>query len=277
MKPGVTFFGEHLSDSVRRCLEVDRDKVDALIVMGTSLSVAPISKVVGFLPPNIPRILINRTVVHPSQTPDSNPEAAGTGSATSDFRDSYVFDAYLLGFCDDVSRALARRLFSSSTAEASAAHPDDAPDGVDRDDREDEGALLSCLKDDETNERYRKKDWTESKISSKIPPERIFLFPGAVPPSSTDGDYCGGGGGGDDDDDDDDDNGALLSVPTYREIAHCDGCAHRITEGTIHKCSVCFDYDLCQPCFVRLAHLHCGGNHLFVPEAVATGSVGDEC
>jgi NAD+-dependent protein deacetylase SIR2 len=39
MKPGVTFFGEHLNDSVRRCLEVDRDKVDALIVMGTSLSV----------------------------------------------------------------------------------------------------------------------------------------------------------------------------------------------------------------------------------------------
>lgn len=39
MKPGVTFFGEHLNDNVRRCLEVDRDKVDALIVMGTSLSV----------------------------------------------------------------------------------------------------------------------------------------------------------------------------------------------------------------------------------------------
>lgn len=39
MKPGITFFGEHLNDNVRRCLEADRDKVDALIVMGTSLSV----------------------------------------------------------------------------------------------------------------------------------------------------------------------------------------------------------------------------------------------
>lgn len=38
-KPGVTFFGESLNDSVRRCLEADRDKVDALIVIGTSLSV----------------------------------------------------------------------------------------------------------------------------------------------------------------------------------------------------------------------------------------------
>lgn len=38
-KPGVTFFGETLNDNVRRSLEADRDKVDALIVIGTSLSV----------------------------------------------------------------------------------------------------------------------------------------------------------------------------------------------------------------------------------------------
>jgi NAD-dependent SIR2 family protein deacetylase len=39
MKPAVTFFGETLKDNVRRSLEADRDKVDALIVIGTSLSV----------------------------------------------------------------------------------------------------------------------------------------------------------------------------------------------------------------------------------------------
>ena len=38
-KPGVTFFGESLSDNVSRTLEADRDKVDALVVIGTSLSV----------------------------------------------------------------------------------------------------------------------------------------------------------------------------------------------------------------------------------------------
>lgn len=38
-KPGVTFFGETLDDNVRRSLEADRKKVDALIVIGTSLSV----------------------------------------------------------------------------------------------------------------------------------------------------------------------------------------------------------------------------------------------
>jgi len=39
LKPGVTFFGETLNDNVRRTLEADRDRVDALIVIGTSLSV----------------------------------------------------------------------------------------------------------------------------------------------------------------------------------------------------------------------------------------------
>jgi NAD-dependent deacetylase sirtuin 3 len=39
LKPGVTFFGEALHDNVRRALEADQNKVDALIVIGTSLSV----------------------------------------------------------------------------------------------------------------------------------------------------------------------------------------------------------------------------------------------
>lgn len=39
IKPGITFFGEALNNKVVRCLEADRNKVDALIVIGTSLSV----------------------------------------------------------------------------------------------------------------------------------------------------------------------------------------------------------------------------------------------
>jgi NAD-dependent SIR2 family protein deacetylase len=39
MKPGITFFGEALHNAVKNKLESDRDKVDALIVIGTSLSV----------------------------------------------------------------------------------------------------------------------------------------------------------------------------------------------------------------------------------------------
>lgn len=39
MKPNVTFFGEALHNTVKTKLESDRDKVDALVVIGTSLSV----------------------------------------------------------------------------------------------------------------------------------------------------------------------------------------------------------------------------------------------
>lgn len=39
LKPAVTFFGEALQDNVSKSLESDRKKVDALIVIGTSLSV----------------------------------------------------------------------------------------------------------------------------------------------------------------------------------------------------------------------------------------------
>jgi NAD-dependent SIR2 family protein deacetylase len=39
LKPGVVFFGEPLNGNVKRTFESDRDKADALIVIGTSLSV----------------------------------------------------------------------------------------------------------------------------------------------------------------------------------------------------------------------------------------------
>ncbi|PWN90667.1 SIR2-domain-containing protein [Acaromyces ingoldii] len=65
MKPCITFFGEKLSDDFDHCLLEDREKVDLLIVMGTSLKVAPVSELVGHLPHSTPVILINRTpVVH---------------------------------------------------------------------------------------------------------------------------------------------------------------------------------------------------------------------
>ncbi|KAL4959664.1 uncharacterized protein BDV14DRAFT_193615 [Aspergillus stella-maris] len=62
MKPDITFFGEDLPDEFgHRLLHHDRDKVDLVIVIGTSLKVAPVAEVPGVLPPNIPQIYISRT------------------------------------------------------------------------------------------------------------------------------------------------------------------------------------------------------------------------
>lgn len=59
MKPDITFFGEALPDEFsRRLTENDRDKVDLVIVIGTSLKVTPVSEIVSFLPPHIPQIYV---------------------------------------------------------------------------------------------------------------------------------------------------------------------------------------------------------------------------
>jgi NAD-dependent SIR2 family protein deacetylase len=160
LKPGVTFFGETLHDNVGRSLEVDYDKVDALIVIGTSLSVAPISKVIGYLPPGIPRILINRTIVHTTEKDENE------NKEEKDFREEYVFDAYLLGFCDDVTRALAKQLFSDVNSEP---HPP-----------LDDGRLLSTLK--QSDRIFNLAEWD----SVRVPKDRVFLFPGAQPPAIDD-------------------------------------------------------------------------------------------
>ncbi|KAF2967955.1 hypothetical protein GQX73_g5605 [Xylaria multiplex] len=87
MKPDITFFGEPLPDEFsKRLVKHDRNLVDLVIVIGTSLKVAPVSEVVPFLPPHIPQIYISRTPV------------------------SHInFDIDLLGDCDVVVAELCRR------------------------------------------------------------------------------------------------------------------------------------------------------------------------
>ncbi|GAA6019843.1 hypothetical protein JCM11491_004838, partial [Sporobolomyces phaffii] len=63
IKPDIVFFGENLSDEFDRKLLADRDEVDLLIVMGTSLRVSPVAQLPSHLPHSIPQILINRDPV----------------------------------------------------------------------------------------------------------------------------------------------------------------------------------------------------------------------
>ncbi|KAF2706655.1 NAD-dependent histone deacetylase SIR2 [Pleomassaria siparia CBS 279.74] len=87
MKPDITFFGEALpSDFFHRLRDEDREKVDLLIVMGTSMKVEPVSEVPNFLPRDVPQIFISRDPIH-----------------------HINFDINLLGDCDVVVAELARR------------------------------------------------------------------------------------------------------------------------------------------------------------------------
>jgi len=86
MKPNITFFGEQLPAVFHdRLVDHDREKCDLLICIGTSLKVAPVSEIIGFLPSNVPQIYI-------SKTPVSHVE----------------FDIEFLGSCDDVVVELCR-------------------------------------------------------------------------------------------------------------------------------------------------------------------------
>ncbi|KAJ9224405.1 hypothetical protein DTO169C6_3236 [Paecilomyces variotii] len=87
MKPDITFFGEDLPDEFgRRLIHHDRDKADLVIVIGTSLKVAPVAEVPGILPRDVPQLYISRTPV------------------------SHIgFDIDMLGDCDVVVSELCRR------------------------------------------------------------------------------------------------------------------------------------------------------------------------
>jgi NAD+-dependent protein deacetylase SIR2 len=64
----------------------DIRKCDLLICIGTSLKVAPVSEIIGVLPPSVPQIYI-------SKTPVTHVE----------------FDTTLLGNCDDIIKDLVRK------------------------------------------------------------------------------------------------------------------------------------------------------------------------
>ncbi|GAA5922523.1 hypothetical protein JCM1841_006187 [Sporobolomyces salmonicolor] len=87
IKPDIVFFGENLSDEFDRKLLQDRDEVDLLIVMGTSLRVSPVAQLPSHLPHSIPQILINRDPVG-----------------------HHNFDICLLGDGDTIVRFLCRKL-----------------------------------------------------------------------------------------------------------------------------------------------------------------------
>ncbi|KAI1318017.1 NAD-dependent histone deacetylase sir2 [Mortierella claussenii] len=85
MKPDIVFFGERLPTAFDDNFDADRGEVDLLIVIGSSLKVAPVSDIMHQLPKTVPQILINRTPITHME-----------------------FDVQLLGNCDTIVAELCR-------------------------------------------------------------------------------------------------------------------------------------------------------------------------
>ncbi|KAM9803912.1 LOW QUALITY PROTEIN: NAD-dependent protein deacetylase sirtuin-1 [Neosynchiropus ocellatus] len=87
MKPDIVFFGENLPEMFHRAMKQDKDEVDLLIVIGSSLKVRPVALIPNSVPHEVPQVLINR-----EQLPHLN------------------FDVELLGDCDVIVNELCHRL-----------------------------------------------------------------------------------------------------------------------------------------------------------------------
>lgn len=63
VKPDIVFFGESLPNRFTSMIHMDLKSADMLIVMGTSLKVAPVSLIPELISDDVPRILFNRDLV----------------------------------------------------------------------------------------------------------------------------------------------------------------------------------------------------------------------
>ncbi|KAM4032618.1 NAD-dependent protein deacetylase sirtuin-1 [Anomaloglossus baeobatrachus] len=87
MKPDIVFFGENLPAEFHRAMKYDKDEVDLLIVIGSSLKVRPVALIPSSIPHEVPQILINREPLP-----------------------HLHFDIELLGDCDVIINELCQRL-----------------------------------------------------------------------------------------------------------------------------------------------------------------------
>ncbi|KAI9189129.1 hypothetical protein H9P43_000557 [Blastocladiella emersonii ATCC 22665] len=103
VKPNIIFFGEALPQAFHTAANDRVPQADLLLVLGTSLKVAPFNSLVDFVERDIPRVLINRERVGDY----------GNGTLGFDFegkRQKIRRDVFLPGSCDDVVTELCELL-----------------------------------------------------------------------------------------------------------------------------------------------------------------------
>ncbi|ETL35726.1 hypothetical protein L917_12015 [Phytophthora nicotianae] len=241
LKPEITFFGEILDDKVSTMITKDRLQADLLLVMGTSLKVAPVMEIPGYLPSHIPQVVINKTALKKKKLKSKKLSTGGTMSRVSGKRggkkdedEEEEFDMSLLGDCDDIIRYIC------------------AQAGWDLDPNAIEAAKNKPLM--HSSQVISHQDSTGKQI------------------------YCFGEcqcknklAAGMNDDDDEEEEQKQQEEEIEEDIV-CNRCERQIdTEAqpgsgckTVHyRCDDCFDYDLCGDCYPKRRYKHKGGRHRF--------------
>ncbi|KAI7941550.1 hypothetical protein MJO29_013624 [Puccinia striiformis f. sp. tritici] len=107
MKPDIIFFGEGLPTEFDEAIESDRFECDLVIVIGTSLKVAPVSEIIKYVPDGVPQILINRDPIYHGRRKTAQTQGEGKFEYEGD---EFEFDICLFGQSDLILRELSRRL-----------------------------------------------------------------------------------------------------------------------------------------------------------------------
>ena len=111
VKPDITFFGEPLPSRFFDLQDADLMQCDLLIIMGTSLSVAPFNKLIKKVGRSTPRLLINREEVGGPPRALANVGLGKIDSTDLDLRSGFNYrDAFCQGSCDDAVMELASKL-----------------------------------------------------------------------------------------------------------------------------------------------------------------------
>ncbi|KAL2763264.1 NAD-dependent protein deacetylase sirtuin-2 isoform 2, partial [Daubentonia madagascariensis] len=105
VKPDIIFFGENLPARFFSCMQSDFQKVDLLIIMGTSLQVQPFASLISKAPLSTPRLLINKEKTG-QRDPFLGMMMGLGGSMDFDSKKAYR-DVAWLGDCDQGCLALA--------------------------------------------------------------------------------------------------------------------------------------------------------------------------
>jgi len=106
-KPDIVFFGENLPEGFHIGLERDFPNCDLLLVLGTSLAVAPFNQLIAEVPKACARVLVNRQVAGLARP--LNEECAKVRGGFR-FESKHSRDLFLPGDCDAVLRELCERL-----------------------------------------------------------------------------------------------------------------------------------------------------------------------
>ncbi|CAF1006112.1 unnamed protein product [Adineta steineri] len=159
IKPDIVFFGEGLPRRFHECINSDFDKADFLIIIGTSLQVAPFNRLQTFVDKDCPRLLINREPVGKSKSPMDAINASGSllygtkANRRDVFHQSTCDEGVtelvkLLGWEDDFNKLLESE---GTSLEKAKEHLSTAPNETGENaDRLAEQIAKAALNDDET-------------------------------------------------------------------------------------------------------------------------------